>query len=361
MRRNHCHLVLVASSFIVSLHLGGCAAPVGDEAGTASSNDSALTLRPCPACTLKGLGVVAPTNLAATKNPQVCAAHMPPLLGGLACEAALQSGDVVLVWNWADTGVPSGDIDLGTPDGFHVYASFNGGAPTLWATQNSAPTTALGVPAGPAGVESCFRVSAYKGARNRRSSNPVCVNGVGSATTTITLSPQSLQTCVFDFDSNGNYFVTGPQAPPAGQFEVGYGMLDSNSVLTGAITSFWDAEGAAFYDTSSFRGHTVVSATLSFTAESSANCTNDVVFSAADWIDNPTLCSSGLPEAGDSIVSDFTPAQAQMGLDVTKAVVSWANGMPNLGILVTPNDPDTNNEYCNANYSAPVLTVTYFP
>jgi hypothetical protein len=345
------------------LGLPACAAPVGDE--PSESSNSAVVLNKCPLCGQQINYVAPPTSLTRTTNPQDCSAHTPApgnLFAGWACAAAMQNGQIALVWNWADVGATSLDNDLGAPDGFHIYALRAGSPLQLWGVQTQGGTTTIAVPPDPLGGQICYRAAAYKGSVESSLSNTVCVTAPGTPTTTIHLQPQVMKTCSWIFDDNGNYFVTGPQTPPAGQFEVGYGALYTSTLLYGSLDSNWQAEGVFRYDTSAFQGHTIVSANIAFVDQGGSNCTNQVAMSAGDWIDNPNLCVNQFPPVGQDIATDFTPGQAANGLDATAAVRAWANqGAPNLGVLITPNDPASENEYCNANYSAPVLSVTYFP
>jgi hypothetical protein len=292
--------------------------------------------------------VNAPTKLARTTNPQTCAAHIPPLAavfgGELGCKATLDAGQIVLVWDW-EPGVPpvgpGGTVPQVTqPDGYRIYASFNGQAPLLWGTQDTGVDwTTLGVPPPGVGTNVCYTVRAYQGMWESADSNRVCIGD---------FRPEpSTKRVVLDSDRM-NSFVTSGSSPGyfrAVQTRVPRPPIDivAGEALHFAYTrpfevfgwydwTFDSYRGAVHFDLTFLQGKAIDSATFTYDQTAIEDSSSDNVafewhICDSDWLSGPSIW----PEPGEWIADLNGPPTP---IDVTGVVRQWTTGRANLGFLL---------------------------
>ena len=141
---------------------------------TGTARDPASHVRP-PQQTFDGSAEVAqtftlstPTRLVSTTDPQVCSKHGGFVIG-LACQATLAQGHLVLVWDFA--------ANRATVTGFHIYRVTDPSANSVVHVgdqANGADVSAFVVETPPAGGYNgaCYEVSAFGGGRSPAGASP---------------------------------------------------------------------------------------------------------------------------------------------------------------------------------------------
>lgn len=110
-----------------------------------------------------------PYNVAATRNPQDCVAHTGTVFLEDAitdtCTKAVQSNQVILVWDWQSDCETGNVLCAQKPDGYMIFRETPGGG-TQEVIKVSAENTMVILPKPGAGgtiIDPCYRVAAYVG------------------------------------------------------------------------------------------------------------------------------------------------------------------------------------------------------
>ena len=233
--------------------------------------------------------VAAPTHFKATTDPAQCGNHVAPLFGAPICGAALQAGDLVFIWDYKNPNAV---------DGFRIY-EITGGKHKKVATQSGMTAKALNIKAADA-KNRCFAVAAYKGDDESLDSNHYCtgksgVADLGHADLPITdirttwqesnITPGAFY-CLDTIGQISNY------APPGQQMTVGFQYIYMPGSGPFPCTQKADValRGAIQWDLSKIAGKTLISATLSFTNDSSfgngptpITCASQILYGVGNW------------------------------------------------------------------------------
>jgi hypothetical protein len=306
--------------------------------------------------------IKAPTHLARTTNPQTCAEHMPPLAavfgGSLGCKAAMDAGQLVLVWNWT----PRSADAVTQPDGYRVYASFNGQPPLLWGHQDhGVDWTTVAIPPPASGINVCYTVRAYQADQESADSNPLCIGDFqpGPSTKTVVLQPDQLNSFVTSDASDGYFTAAQTRVPrPPVDIVVGEAVHFAYTPPFQVFGYDWSSEtyrGAIHFDLTTLQGKAIDSAILTY-AETRAEHPGSVEMfdwhlCASDWLSG----GSTWPEPAEW-VAETEGAQGVQGprapIDVTSVVRQWTTSRVNLGFLLkqayegVPHDLFDRNHIC---------------
>jgi hypothetical protein len=328
--------------------------------------------------------VAAPINLTATSNVDTCINHFPLAMRGffgpLFCKAALENGDIILVWTWPKPMFPLDLPDTETVmkvDGYYVYKYYPGGKPVLIKTINDPDQTVLIQPAESSLKLPTYFVRAYHNVHISDDSNHYSMTGGGSAgllTVSIPATLNSVNAISYFTDETskviedsdctmglGSEAVSGMGSE---EIAVGYEHFDDKGCTDLLDTYF---RGSILFDLSPIKGP-VSNATMTYiqgkTNSDAPGTYSTGGQSCAATLNITTGISTGGVETFDPYrtLTSFGYSGLKHSVNVTEAVRDWMLGERNLGFVLIGRDEGfpEENDVCWSRYKFFVLEVTYF-
>lgn len=316
--------------------------------------------------------VISAPAIRLTKNPADCTSHVGDVASGLfaplACKAAMDQGNVVLVWDWtAITDCPPARI-CPAIDGFHIYAMHEtrsmarmGGAsgPSLVDTQ--ATDITLSTPRS----GSCFAVTAFSGKDESPLSNIVCSAPVAAVTEQHASFSSVHVRSGFECKGNNPNASGLPGCHDSGPYggchddacsklTVGYLYAESSEAL-GDLFDNWFYRSGVLFDLRSIRGRNITRATLRMRivgSQGNPSCINKIGDGYRDWWNEP---GDGVIDENTSDPIDGTLSGNDVQFDVTRIVRNWAQGRTNYGFVLGNLDENLRaftNKRCLTDYGA---------
>ncbi len=328
-----------------------------------------------------------PEDLEATNNIDVCISHFPPamqgFLGPLFCKSSLETGSIVLVWEWFPPIFPIDDpeiIETREIDGYFVYKYYPGGTPVLVKTINDPKQTVLIQPAESSLKLPIYFVRAFRNIYTSGDSNHYPLIAGGSAAfITVSLTP------VPHAENEISYFSDYAQL---GRDDCGRGGaypgeisprdgLKSDEIVVGyehfseqGCVELFDQyfRSSILFDLKPVAGP-VSKAELSYvqgkTVSDAPGTYSTGGQSCADSLNIMTTISTAGIEAFDPYraLSKYGYSGLTHSVNVTEAVRDWVSGLSlNQGFVFTGRDESfpEENDVCWSRYGNFVLYVTYF-
>ena len=380
-------LLTATASFTIA-----CAQPGSLSASVGKFSESKLT--PHFKMAPLEIGLVPPTSLHDTKDPQLCTQHVPStgwtqVLIGTMCADWMNEGKLVLVWDWA-ADCPSGRTC--SVDGYRLYPSRTGvSAPAAITTTTNGSASTMTVIDPRSSSSGCYAVTAFKGDVESDTSIDFCVVGFtpGLPKGSVTLSPDLLRSAVHSHEwrgaLNSGHAVLAVDINPVSKAEtsevtVGFyhqserGFLDPGGFVDNEA---W--QGAVRFDLGNLAGKSVTSASLSFDLidyprfEANKNCLAAISLAKVDWSnindwipreDYITGIAWGPVSDVSFSTSDWSEDHRNFVVNVTPAVQYWVqNVKPNFGFVLVSGNEDTGSSdallYCLNRARNFKLTVNY--
>lgn len=351
-------------------------------------NASLSALTSLPPLTLmdkhKKVFVAAPINLTATSNVDTCINHFPLAMRGffgpLFCKAALENGDIILVWTWPKPMFPLDLPDTETVmkvDGYYVYKYYPGGKPVLIKTINDPDQTVLIQPAESSLKLPTYFVRAYHNVHISDDSNHYSMTGGGSAGLLTVSIPATLNSVnaisyftdetskvIEDSDCSAGLGLEAVSGMGSQEITVGYEHIDDNYCIDLYDTYF---RGSILFDLSPIKGP-VSSAKMTYiqgkTNSDAPGTYSTGGQSCAESLNITTGISTSGVETFDPYrtLTSFGYSGLKHSVNVTEAVRDWMLGKPNLGFVLTGRDEGfpEEDDVCWSRYKFFVLEVTYF-
>lgn len=277
-----------------------------------------------------------PVQLHSTLDLQECGKH-GGVGGGVACQALLAKGQLVLVWDW------SGSEKI---DGYRVYRTDGGKHEAVGVQQSGKDITMYVVPPAGGYDGKCFSVVAFAGAKESLVSNAYCTSG-GATLQSISLSAAQTRVAAREkHQQPQGLFKHTPldedDKAPKG-IHVGYQFFTQKDTVKDGWWNGWD-ETALLYDLAGVAGKKIWSAKLHLTVTVAA------IGTVTDARDHLTSCATRIGYGRDrwwqhndwvdSAVT-LTPGEItgpDVSIDVTAMVKAWAGGQPNFGLVLMGDD-----------------------